>query len=567
MVVSDQSEQLVNVSIRLADSLRKFRPLLMFYAAPRPWTMVRLGPRNRSGTAPARRDGGMARNDCGRRSIGGVPSGPVGQPTTRHALSFRPLLEAPTGRLPDAREEGGTMSLCVTVIGTGYLGVTHAAGLAESGCQVLGVDVDTERIATLANGTVPFYEPGLAELLSRHVSTGRLRFTTSFAEAGTFGEVHFLCVGTPQRLDGLGADLGQLEAVIDSLAPHLTNQSLVVGKSTVPVGTAEALATRLSNRAPVGHDVDLAWNPEFLREGRAVTDTLRPDRIVVGVRSELAEKMLREVYAAQLDAGVEMLVTDVATAELVKIAANAFLATKVSFINAMAELCEATGADVTALRDAIGRDDRIGKRYLHAGLGFGGGCLPKDIRSLMSQARDLGVAGVARLMGEVDAINVSRRARVLELTREACGGSLRDRRIAVLGISFKPDSDDVRDSPALDVAERLMLHGARVSVYDPAGCENAARALPTLHYAATVREAARGADAVLHLTEWREFRDLDPAMLAAVVHRRYVLDARNALDPELWRSHGWTYRGLGRSPHRASPADQPRINEERVGVR
>jgi UDPglucose 6-dehydrogenase len=459
------------------------------------------------------------------------------------------------------------MSLGVTVIGAGYLGVTHAAGLAESGCRVLGVDVDAARISTLAGGTAPFYEPGLAELLSRQVSTGRLRFTTSFAEAADFGEVHFLCVGTPQRHDGPGADLGQLEAAVDSLAPHLTTRSLVVGKSTVPVGTADALAARLSTGAPDGHDLDLAWNPEFLREGRAVADTLRPDRIVVGVRSELAEKMLREVYAAQLDEGVEMVVTDLATAELVKIAANAFLATKVSFINAMAELCEVTGADVTALRDAMGHDVRIGRRYLHAGLGFGGGCLPKDIRSLMAQAHELGIGRLANLMDEVDAINVSRRAKVLELTREACGGSLRGKRIAVLGISFKPDSDDVRDSPALAVAEQLELHGARVSVYDPAARANAATVLPAVHYAATIQEAVLGADAVLHLTEWEEFRDVDPGSLAGLVHRRYVLDARNALDPDLWRSHGWTYRGLGRPLNPASATDQPRINDERVGVR
>jgi UDPglucose 6-dehydrogenase len=458
------------------------------------------------------------------------------------------------------------MSLCVTVIGTGYLGVTHAAGLAESGCRVLGVDVDADRIARLAEGGAPFYEPGLAELLSRHVDTGRLRFTTSFAEAGAFGAVHFLCVGTPQRADGLAADLGQLRAAVDALAPYLTRQSLVVGKSTVPVGTAEALAARLAARSPVGRDVDLAWNPEFLREGRAVSDTLHPDRIVVGVRSELAEKMLREVYAPQLDAGIEMVVTDVATAELVKIAANAFLATKVSFINAIAELCEVTGADVTALRDAIGRDDRIGMRYLHAGLGFGGGCLPKDIRSLMSQARELGIGRLASLMDDVDAINLSRRERVLELAREACGGLLRDKHIAVLGISFKPDSDDVRDSPALDVAGQLALQGADVRVYDPAAGDNAARVLPSLHYAQTVREAAWGADAVLHLTEWREFRDLDPAELGQVVRRRYVLDARNALDPARWRSHGWTYRGLGRSPEPVRTGYRARSNEERVGM-
>ncbi|HEU5043102.1 MAG TPA: UDP-glucose/GDP-mannose dehydrogenase family protein [Nocardioidaceae bacterium] len=438
------------------------------------------------------------------------------------------------------------MPLRVTVIGTGYLGVTHAACLAESGCEVLGVDVDPDRIATLATGAAPFHEPGLAALLSRHVASGRLTFTTSFTQAGAFGDVHFLCVGTPQREGSLHPDLRQLEAALTALAPHLRGQCLVVGKSTVPAGTAEALARRLAAVAPAGGDVDLAWNPEFLREGTAVADTLRPDRIVIGVQSEMAEKLLREVYAAQLDGGVPLMVTDLATAELAKVAANAFLATKVSFMNAMAELCEATGADVEGLREAIGQDHRIGRRYLHAGLGFGGGCLPKDVRALMAQAADLGVDRAVALMGQVEAINESRRGRVVELTEQACGGSVHGSRLAVLGAAFKPDSDDVRDSPALSVAAELWSRGAIVRVYDPAATANAARARPALRFTASPREAAEGADAVLHLTEWQEFRDLHPRVLGEVVRRRYILDGRNALDPALWRREGWTYRALGR---------------------
>ena len=439
------------------------------------------------------------------------------------------------------------MPLRVTVIGTGYLGVTHAACLAESGCEVLGVDVDPDRVATLATGAAPFHEPGLAELLARHVANGLLRFTTSFARAGGFGDVHFLCVGTPQRPGSLHPDLGQLEGAVAELAPHLRRQCLVVGKSTVPVGTAETLARRLAAVAPGGGDVDLAWNPEFLREGTAVADTLHPDRIVIGVQSEMAEKLLREVYAAQLDDGVPLMVTGLATAELVKVAANAFLATKVSFMNAMAELCEATGADVEALREAVGQDRRIGRRYLHAGLGFGGGCLPKDVRALMAQAEELGIDRAVALLGQVEAINLSRRSRVVELTEQACGGSVLGRRLAVLGAAFKPDSDDVRDSPALSVAADLRRRGAAVSVYDPAATTNAARAVPALRFAASPREAAQDADAVLHLTEWQEFRDLHPGVLGEVVRRRYILDGRNALDPARWRREGWTYRGLGRS--------------------
>jgi UDPglucose 6-dehydrogenase len=457
------------------------------------------------------------------------------------------------------------MPLRVTVIGTGYLGVTHAACLAEAGFEVLGLDVDAEKVATLSAGAVPFHEPGLAELVSRHVATGRLTFTTSFVEAGAFGDVHYLCVGTPQRWNGLGADLGYLESAVDALAPHLRVQCLVVGKSTVPVGTAERLALRISAQAPANGDVELAWNPEFLREGKAVADTLRPDRIVVGVSSEIAEKILRQVYAAQIEDGTPFIVTDVATAELVKVAANAFLATKVSFMNVMAELCEATGADVVALRDAIGQDGRIGRRYLHAGLGFGGGCLPKDIRALMAQAAELGVGPAVAFLHEVDTINMSRRTRMVGLAQEACDGTVLGKRIAVLGASFKPDSDDVRDSPALNVAAQLQLHGATVCVYDPAARANAERAFPSLHYRGSALEAAEDAHVVMHLTEWEEFRDLDPRSLDGVVTRKYIIDGRNALDPERWRRDGWTYRGLGR-PRTADAGSQPN-NQARTGMR
>jgi UDPglucose 6-dehydrogenase len=434
----------------------------------------------------------------------------------------------------------------LTVLGTGYLGVTHAACMAELGFDVLGMDVDEGKIAALASGQVPFYEPDLQPLVAKHLDSGRLRFTTSYAEAAEFGDVHFTCVGTPQKRGDLGADLTQVDAVVAGLAPHLRRPCLVVGKSTVPVGTAERLAAYLRDHAPVGGDAELAWNPEFLREGFAVLDTLKPDRLVVGVRSAGAEEILREVYADLISAGVPFLVTDYPTAELVKVAANAFLATKISFINAMAEVCEAAGADVTALADAIGHDPRIGRRFLNAGLGFGGGCLPKDIRAFMARAGELGAAEALTFLREVDAINMRRRARTVELAREACGGNLLGRRVGVLGAAFKPNSDDVRDSPALSVAGQLQLQGALVSVYDPKAMENAATLFPTLSYAASATEACQGADLVLHLTEWPEFVAIDPAALSDVVATRVVLDARNALDPQRWRDAGWTYRSLGR---------------------
>ncbi|WP_432096220.1 UDP-glucose dehydrogenase family protein [Streptomyces sp. bgisy100] len=439
----------------------------------------------------------------------------------------------------------------ITVIGTGYLGATHAAAMAELGFEVLGLDVVPEKIEMLAAGRVPMYEPGLEELLRKHVaghegSTGRLRFTTSYAEAGEFGDIHFVCVNTPQKHGEYACDMSYVDSAFESLAPHLTRPALVVGKSTVPVGSAERLAARLAELAPVGSDAELAWNPEFLREGFAVRDTLHPDRIVVGVAGERAEKQLREVYAAPIGEGSPFVVTDFPTAELVKTSANSFLATKISFINAMAEVCEAGEGDVVKLAEAIGHDERIGKKYLRAGIGFGGGCLPKDIRAFMARAGELGADQALTFLREVDSINMRSRARMVELAREAVGDSFLGKRVAVLGAAFKPDSDDVRDSPALNVAGQIHLQGGQVTIYDPKGMENARRLFPTLGYAPTALDAARGADVVLHLTEWQEFRELDPAALGEVVAQRRMLDGRNALDPERWREAGWTYRALGR---------------------
>ncbi|MFD7231410.1 UDP-glucose dehydrogenase family protein [Streptomyces sp. NPDC059881] len=443
------------------------------------------------------------------------------------------------------------MALKITVIGTGYLGATHAAAMAELGFEVLGLDVVPEKIELLATGRVPMYEPGLEELLARHVagaegSSGRLRFTTSWDELEAFGgDVHFVCVNTPQKHGEYACDMSYVDAAFTSLAPRLKGGALAVGKSTVPVGSADRLAALLAEQAPEG--VELAWNPEFLREGFAVQDTLHPDRIVVGVNSERAEKLLREVYATPIGEGSPFVVTDFPTAELVKTSANSFLATKISFINAMAEVCEAAGGDVAKLAEAIGHDERIGKKFLRAGIGFGGGCLPKDIRAFMARAGELGADQALTFLREVDSINMRRRGHMVELAREAVGGGpFLGTRVAVLGATFKPDSDDVRDSPALNVAGQIHLQGGQVTVYDPKGMDNARRVFPTLGYADTALEAVRGADVVLHLTEWREFRELDPAELGAVASRRIVLDGRNALDGAKWREAGWTYRAMGR---------------------
>jgi UDPglucose 6-dehydrogenase len=431
----------------------------------------------------------------------------------------------------------------LTVIGTGYLGATHAVCMAELGYEVLGLDVDESKVTALSSGTVPFFEPGLPELLAKNLDTGRLRFTTSYDEVGAFGDVHFVCVGTPQQKEGYAADVSYVDRAVRALAPHLREGALVVGKSTVPAGTAQRLADELASSAP---QAELAWNPEFLREGFAVEDTLTPDRLVFGVASERAEALLRSAYQPVIDVPTPVVVTDFATAELVKVSANAFLATKISFINAMAEVCEATGGDVTKLSEALSYDDRIGGRFLHAGLGFGGGCLPKDIRAFMARADELGVDQALSFLREVDAINLRRRARMVDLARESLTGDLAGSRIAVLGAAFKPNSDDTRDSPALDVAATLHAQGASVTVYDPQARRNAERLHPELAFAGSAVDAARGADLVLHLTEWQEFRQMDPGVLGEVVAHRRIVDGRNALDPQRWRAAGWTYRALGR---------------------
>ncbi|WP_433919327.1 UDP-glucose/GDP-mannose dehydrogenase family protein [Streptomyces canus] len=425
----------------------------------------------------------------------------------------------------------------LTVIGTGYLGATHAACMAELGHEVLGVDVDPDKIAALRVGQVPFHEPGLPELIQKHTASGRLRFTTDYAEAGAFAEVHFVCVGTPQRKGSEGADLTYVDAAFAAIARHAAEGALLVGKSTVPVGTAERLASLFEG-------AEVAWNPEFLREGFAVEDTLRPDRLVFGVGSSQAETILRKVYAPVLDAGTPVVTADFPTAELVKTAANAFLATKISFINAMSEVCEAAGGDVGVLAEAIGYDDRIGKKFLRAGVGFGGGCLPKDIRAFAHRADELGVS--LAFLREVDAINMRRRDKVVALARELCGGAVLGARIAVLGAAFKPDSDDIRDSPALNVAARLRLDGADVTVYDPEALDNARKAYPLLGYAISAEEALRGSDLVLHLTEWPQFREIDPERAARLVARPRIVDGRGALDGERWAAAGWHFRALGR---------------------
>lgn len=442
----------------------------------------------------------------------------------------------------------------IAVLGMGYLGVTHAACMASLGHEVIGVDVDVDKISQLRAGRVPFFEPGLDALTARMVQCGDLRFTASYEEAAKFADAFFIAVGTPQKRGEFAADVSAIDSVVETLGPMLDRSAVLFGKSTVPVGTASRLRSRLKELSPAGSDVELAWNPEFLREGHAIHDTLEPDRLVVGTAEQGASRAIavaQEIYSPVLASGTPFIVTDLATSELVKIAANAFLATKISFINAIAEVCEAAGADVVELADALGHDRRIGRAFLNAGLGFGGGCLPKDIRAFMARAGELGADQALTFLREVDAINMRRRTQMVDITREICG-TLLGARVGVLGAAFKPDSDDVRDSPALNVAGQLQLQGAAVSVYDPKAMDNSRKMFPTLSYAKSATAACAGADVVLVLTEWEEFRALDPRELASVVSHRRILDGRNCLDHQQWIDAGWLYRGFGRRPSSAT---------------
>ena len=433
--------------------------------------------------------------------------------------------------------------LKLSVVGTGYLGATHAAAMSSLGFQVVGVDVDAAKISQLREGKVPFFEPDLEELLVQELASGRLTFATDFAEIADC-DVHFICVGTPQQKDGLAADMSYVNASVESVALVAKSGSLIVGKSTVPVGTADRLRARIKE---INSNVELAWNPEFLREGFAVEDTLRPNRLVVGVTSDTSEEILKKVYAPLIANNVPWIRADLPTAELVKVAANSFLATKISFINAMAEICEASGGDVTVLAKAIGYDPRIGSRFLQAGIGFGGGCLPKDIRAFMARSEELGAQQSLEFLREIDSINLRARQRMIDLVRADIGMDMKGKRIAILGAAFKPDSDDVRDSPALDIATQIAAAGADVRVHDPKAIEPARRRHPHLDYHEQIEECIKDADVILHLTEWKIYREIDPVSIKGLVRQAVIIDGRNMLDRDLWRNAGWKFRALGRS--------------------
>ena len=435
------------------------------------------------------------------------------------------------------------MALKLSVIGTGYLGATHAACMSSLGFEVIGFDTEVSKIELLSKGQVPFYEPGLEELLEEQIKSGRLSFTTNINDLADC-DVHFICVGTPQVKGGNSADLTYVNSALESIAKLVKAGGLVVGKSTVPVGTAARLRNRLIELNP---KADLAWNPEFLREGFAVEDTLKPNRLVVGVVNDSAENILKEVYASNLKESTPWVRADLPTSELVKVAANSFLATKISFINAMAEICEAADGDVTVLAKAIGYDPRIGSRFLQAGIGFGGGCLPKDIRAFMARAEELGAKQAVEFLKEIDAINLRARQRIIELVRKDLSDNLQGKKVAILGAAFKPDSDDVRDSPALDIAVQIQAAGAIVTVHDPKAIANAQKRFPVLNFSTEINDTLKDAEIVLHLTEWRIYREIDPVKVKSLVKNATMIDGRNALDRQLWRNAGWKFRALGRS--------------------
>ena len=435
------------------------------------------------------------------------------------------------------------MVLKLSVIGTGYLGATHAACMASLGFEVIGFDTESSKVDLLSKGKVPFYEPDLEDLLAEQIRSKRLTFTSKVEDLSD-ADVHFICVGTPQVKNGNAADLTYVNSALESIAKYVKPGGLVVGKSTVPVGTATKLRNRLLELNP---NADLAWNPEFLREGFAVEDTLRPNRLVIGVVTDSAENILKEVYAVNLKENTPWVRADLPTAELVKVAANSFLATKISFINAMAEVCEASGGDVTVLAKAIGYDPRIGSRFLQAGIGFGGGCLPKDIRAFMARAEELGASQAVEFLKEIDAINLRARQRIIELVRKDLSDDLVGKKVAVLGAAFKPDSDDVRDSPALDISAQIQVAGAHVTVHDPKAISNAQKRFPGLTFAEDINSTLKDAEIVLHLTEWKIYREIDPAQIKKLVKSAIMIDGRNALDRDLWRAAGWKFRALGRT--------------------
>ena len=432
----------------------------------------------------------------------------------------------------------------VVMIGAGYVGLVSGACFAEFGANVVCVDKDERRIDALREGKIPIYEPGLDDLVERNVKAGRLAFATELGEPVAGADLVFIAVGTPTRRGDGYADLKYVYAAAEEVAAYLQKYTVIVDKSTVPVGTAREVE-RVIRKANPSADFDVASNPEFLREGSAISDFMRPDRVVLGVESARAEAMLRELYRPLNLIEAPIQVTDLESAEIIKYASNAFLATKISFINEISQLCEKTGADVHAVAKGMGLDGRIGKKFLHAGPGYGGSCFPKDTVALIRMAQEHGVS--SRIVEAVVEVNASQKARMVAKVREALGGSVADKHIAVLGLTFKPETDDMRDAPSLAILPALADRGAVIKAHDPAGMEEARKVLPeSIQYADTIDAAVRDADAVILMTEWNQYRGLDLEKLKSQMRGNVFVDLRNVYERSMMEKHGFEYACVGR---------------------
>ncbi len=430
------------------------------------------------------------------------------------------------------------------MIGSGYVGIVSGACFAEFGADVACIDVDEDKIAALQRGKIPIYEPGLEALVARNVSEGRLRFSTDLGEAVEQAGLVFIAVGTPSRRGDGYADLSYVYAAAKSLAPHLEGYTVIVDKSTVPVGTARQVQRIIKDENPDA-DFDVASNPEFLREGAAIADFMRPDRVVLGVESERAERLLKELYRPLNLIETPVVVTNLESAELVKYACNAFLATKISFINEMAALCEAVGGDVHAVAKGMGLDGRIGRKFLHAGPGYGGSCFPKDTLALVRTAQEHGTP--CRIVESVVEVNAAQRARMVKKIRTAIGGDEAGKTIAVLGLTFKPETDDMRDAPAVTIIPALVERGARIHAHDPQGMDEARKVLPEeVAYFSDIYKAVDQADAVILLTEWNVYRGLDIKQLRQRMRGNAFVDLRNVYEPAVMQQAGFEYACVGR---------------------
>ena len=440
----------------------------------------------------------------------------------------------------------------VAMIGSGYVGLVSGACFSEFGIEVICVDKDADKIARLQGGEVPIYEPGLDQLLERSVADGRLRFSTDLAAAVAGADAVFIAVGTPSRRGDGHADLAYVHQAAREIAAALNGYTVIVTKSTVPVGTSREVA-RIVREARPDADFDVASNPEFLREGSAIGDFMRPDRVVIGTDSERAREVMRQIYRPLYLIETPIIFTEPETAELIKYAANAFLATKITFINEIADLCEKVGADVHDVARGIGLDGRIGRLFLHPGPGYGGSCFPKDTLALVRTAEQAGAP--TRIVEAVVEVNAARKKAMAEKVIAHCGGSVEGKTIAVLGLTFKPNTDDMREAPSLDIIPALQGAGARVRAYDPAGLEAAKRLLDGVVWCEGAYEAMEGADALVIVTEWNAFRALDLARVKRLMKAPVMIDLRNIYDPEEMSAAGFRYASVGRPPRPEEPAD------------